>query len=283
MLDWQKLRTVDAELSFIGKDVSGISNFYKAPESPPDHLPYETHKIVMHDVSLAVAELSLEREGFIVADFDDGQPDYDDREQLETVWLPNAQALLKRATGARHVFSWAMGRRFSPKLPQSQKTQVTTPAVMVHTDFSPGPLGLTIDNRTVEQVIADVVGDSRPRRWKAMNVWQATTAPPHDRPLAFCDMSSLRAEDVCIAQGSSTYETGLTVKFELTWAKYGPHQRWAFVRDLQPNQALIFNGLDMRAGPTFGLVEHAAFKLPGVPETAPPRESVEVRSIVIWD
>ncbi len=283
MLDWGKLSSVEAELSFIGSDVSGISEFFRAPESPPDHLPHETHKVALHDVSPAASELSLEREGFIVADFDDGQPDYNDRSQLETIWLPHVAELLKRETGADHVFSWAFGRRFSPKLPQSRETQVSTAAVMVHTDFSPGPIGLTIDNKTVDQVIAGIVGDERPRRWKAMNVWQPTTPPPHDRPVALCDMSSLHPEDVCIAQGSSTYENGLTVKHELTWAKYGAHQRWAYFRNLQPGQAIIFNGLDMEDGPIFGLVEHAAFALPDLPADALPRESVETRNIVIWD
>ena len=283
MMDWAKLPRVEGELSFIGQEVSGIAEFFKAPESPPDHLPYETHRVPIHDLTGAVDELRLDREGFIVASFDDGAPDYDDRGQLETVWLPRVQALLKRETGAAHVFSWAMGRRFSPRLPQSRQTAVSTAAVMVHCDFSPGPIGLTIDNRTPDQVIAGIVGDARPRRWQAFNVWQPTSPPPHDRPLALCDASSIGGAELCSAQGRSTYESGLTVEFELSWAKYAPHQRWGYVRDLRPGQALIFSGLDMRAGETAGRVPHAAFVQDGVPADAPPRESVEVRNIAIWD
>lgn len=282
MPDWSKLPAVKAELNFIGDEVNGVARFFKAPEHPPDHLPHVSQKVCIHDASSVADELSFDREGVVKAKFEDPCKDHDDRAQLETLWLPAMQETLKRATGADLVFTWAFGRRYSPSLPESKRTEVTAPARMVHGDFAPGPIGLHIDNRPVADVIAELVGTDKPLRWKACNFWQATSPPPHDYPLAFCDNTTARAEDFVSAQGRSTYENGLSVDFEVSWFKYNDRQRWMYFRDLKPDEALIFCGLDMEAGSMAHRVAHSAFHHPDIPADAIPRRSAESRNILVW-
>jgi len=282
MPDWSKQPSVEGRLTFIGGEVDGPAEFRAAPEHPPEHLPYVDRMVSIHDASGVADQLSLDREGVILADLDDSRPDYDDPEELRRIWVPAVQAMLKRETGASHVFSWAIGRRYSTSLPQSQRRGETAAARMVHSDFAPGAVGMTVDNRPVAEVIADMVGDARPRRWRAYNVWQATSPPPHDMPLAFCDCSSARAEDFVTARGRSTYENGQAFDFEVSWVKYAQRQSWLYFRDLRPDQAIIFCGLDLEVGAMAHRVAHTAFRHPDVPADAPPRASVEIRNIVVW-
>jgi hypothetical protein len=236
----------------------------------------------IHDIRTAASDIALEREGFEIAAFDDRGVDNDDPDALERVWLPSVKELLKARTGAADIVTWAMGGRFSTKLPQSRRTVVSAPARLVHTDFSPGPLGARIDNQDVDVLIAKRTGESAPRRWRFFNVWQAISPAPHDYALALCDMSSTIGDDFVNAWGKSTYENGLEVAFEVSWVKYRPEQRWAYVADLRQDEVLIFSGLDRTAVPACRRVPHSAFENPLCPPDAPPRRSIEVRALAIF-
>lgn len=160
---------------------------------------------------------------------------------------------------------------------------MSAPARMVHTDFSPGPYGKQVDNENVDTLIARLTGSSRKRKWRFFNVWQAFSPPPHDTPLALCDNSSTVGEDYVSAYGTAVYADGTRVEIEVGWVRYQPRQRWAYLADLRPNEAWVFCGMDMDAGPTCRRVPHVAFDNPLCPLDAVPRNSLEVRTLAILD
>lgn len=281
---WDSLPCVEASLTFIAPQINERMRFTQPPEKgPEDPALHDTRQLRIHDVRPVARQLSLAREGFILTSLDAGPIDPTDEEQILHQWVPAAAARIKAETGAAYVFTWAFGSRFSRKLAASERTVVSAPARMVHTDFSPGPAGSRINNRAPEAVIAEVTRSSSSRRWQCFNVWQAISPPPHDAPLALCDASSARAEDFVSAYGTSTYENGLSVDIEVSWLKHHASQRWAYVQDLKPHEALIFSGLDRGAGPRACRVAHAAFDSPDCPAESPPRISLEVRALAIFD
>jgi len=281
---WDTLPSVESSLTFIASHVSERMRFTQPPEKgPEDPTLHDTRRVRIHDVRSVARQLSLAREGFVVTSLDAGSIDPTDDEQILKRWVPAAVARIKAETGAAHVVTWAFGSRFSRKLAASERTVVSAPARMVHTDFSPSPAGSNINNRPAETVVAEVAASNTPRRWRCLNVWQAISPPPHDCPLALCDASSTHAEDFVAAYGTSTYESGLSVDIEVCWLKHRASQRWAYVRDLKPGEALIFSGLDRGAGARAGRVAHAAFDSPDCPTDCPPRVSLEVRALAIFD
>lgn len=281
---WDSLPSVESSLMFIAPQVNARMRFTQPPEKgPTDPALHDTRRVRIHDVRRVVRQLSLAREGFILTSLDVGPIDPTDEEQILLGWVPAAAARIKAETGAAHVVTWAFGSRFSRKLAASGRTVVSAPARMVHTDFSPGRDGSNINNRAAETVVREVTGSNTARPWRCFNLWQAISPPPHDAPLALCDASSTRAADFVAAYGTSTYENGLSVEIEVCWLKHRSTQRWAYVRDLEPSEALIFSGLDRAAGPRAGRVAHAAFDSPDCPSDAPPRVSLEVRALAIFD
>ena len=284
MIDWNSLPRVQAPLTFVASGVSARQQFFQPPEIPPaGENMQETHQVDIHNVRPVLDQLSLAREGFVVGKLDAEISNYRDREQINGVWVPSVKRMLQGLTGAAAVVTWAQGARFSEKLAQSKDTPVSAPARMVHTDFSPGPLGAQIDNRPVDEVIAEVTGSSRKRKWQFYNVWQAISPAPLDEPLALCDSSSTEGDDFVSAFGKANYADGRSVDIEVCWVKYRPRQRWAFVPDLGLDEALVFCGLDLNAGPTCHRVPHSAFTNPACPPGTPPRNSLEVRALVILD
>ena len=64
---------------------------------------------------------------------------------------------------------------------------------------------------------------------------------------------------------------------------YSPEQRWYYYPRMMQDEALVFKVYDKKAdGPRFAF--HTAFEDPLTPaEGAPPRRSIEVRTIAFFD
>jgi hypothetical protein len=73
------------------------------------------------------------------------------------------------------------------------------------------------------------------------------------------------------------------VSIELSLFRSNPRHRWFYYSGLEPGDALVFTGVDMTAGPTRRAVAHTAFDDPSCPPNVQPRNSIEVRTMAIFD
>jgi hypothetical protein len=60
-----------------------------------------------------------------------------------------------------------------------------------------------------------------------------------------------------------------------------PGQRWYYAPLMTPDEVLLIKGYDSLTDGRARFTPHGAFDLPDTPESAPARESIEVRTLVI--
>lgn len=149
--------------------------------------------------------------------------------------------------------------------------------LMTHSDFTATS---AIDNFTG---LAKLYPDARTaRRFAAYNAWWPATPPPHDKPLALCDASTVAPSDLMPTNAVVHDPKGEASKYgEIGLYRYNPRHRWSFYPNLAPNRLLVFSGHD--SDPRFASqVPHGAFVNPTCPPDALPRASVECRLFAYW-
>ncbi|KUJ15024.1 uncharacterized protein LY89DRAFT_736084 [Mollisia scopiformis] len=115
-------------------------------------------------------------------------------------------------------------------------------------------------------------------RIRIMNFWQPLHYPVEDAPLALCDYSSIAEEDlVAVDRVSPTYAG------EVYYVRHHSGQRWYWLSNQTPDETTLFLSFDsdpeLGIGPPF--CPHGSFRHPMATEATPPRQSIEVRVIVI--
>ncbi|KAH6690761.1 hypothetical protein BKA61DRAFT_715482 [Leptodontidium sp. MPI-SDFR-AT-0119] len=113
-------------------------------------------------------------------------------------------------------------------------------------------------------------------RIRIINTWRPLLPVLEDRPLAFCDSRSVDPGDLVAADRIIPGNVG-----EVYYLTYNPKHSWYWLEKQTPEEPLIFVMYDTKAGPHARFCPHVSFKNPNCSAGAPPRESVETRSIVI--
>jgi len=242
--------------------------------------------------------LSLDREGFVLDRVVSGVTDYRDEQQLRKLWMPAVRETILRATGG----SWACLfagplARFSEKRPEAFSSPVSAPARAMHSDlhgdfsFDQFPRQPAA-GQAVEELRARI-GDATPARWRIFNFWQAISPPPQDTGLALCALDSVEEADVVDGKGyfadpAKRSEDILAQRdarhqFDITFFRPNPAQRWGCFSNMLPGEALIFSAFDPQADGRKARVPHGAIDIPGAPTCAVPRNSIEIRALVLFE
>ena len=95
-------------------------------------------------------------------------------------------------------------------------------------------------------------------------------------PLALADASSVRREDLIATDQVFPDRVG-----EIYHLAYDPTQRWYYAPRMTPDEVLLIKGWDSLEDGRARFTPHGAFELPDTPEHASPRESIEVRTLLV--
>ncbi|PVH79049.1 hypothetical protein DL98DRAFT_589825 [Cadophora sp. DSE1049] len=113
-------------------------------------------------------------------------------------------------------------------------------------------------------------------RFRIVNTWRALVPVLEDRPLALCDSRSVEPDDLVAADRIIPGRVG-----EVYYLTHNPKHKWFWLERQTPSEPFVFVMYDTKSGPHARFCPHVSFQNPNAPEGAPPRESVETRSIVI--
>jgi hypothetical protein len=108
-----------------------------------------------------------------------------------------------------------------------------------------------------------------------INLWRPFRGPVRDFPLAICDASTVRFDELVAADHIYRHRVGETYQ-----VLYNPAHCWFYVPEMQTSEALLLKCFDSRTDGTARFAPHSAFIDPTTPAGAPPRESIEVRTLV---
>ncbi|HYM72863.1 MAG TPA: CmcJ/NvfI family oxidoreductase [Stellaceae bacterium] len=268
-----KLQGIVAPLNFM---VPMAEKPYSYNYDPPPGVPARNtenieHNVTVHDARAVGAALSLDREGFVLVHHKTAASDLYDEDIIARVYYPECERLMKEATGARRVVAFDHIVRNAAKA-AIKGSGVKMPAGRVHNDYTAW---------SAPQRVRDLMGDEAEEllkhRFAINNVWRPIAGPLLRSPLALCDAESLEQENLVGSDLRYPDRTGET--YAVT---YNPNQRWYYFPKMQPDEAVLIRCFDSAREGAARFSAHGAFDDPQTPPDAPPRESIEVRTLVFF-
>ena len=234
----------------------------------------DPHTVPIFDMRPIADTLSLDVQGFVLVDAPTAVTDFYDEAQLQATYYPEAEDLVKHATGAGRVvvFDHTIRRRThgvedrTPGIPRQ-------PVTRVHGDHT---------ERSGPQRVRDLMGaeadDLLTRRFAIVNVWRPIRGPLRDAPLALCDATSLAAGDLVPQDLIYRDRTG-----EIYGLTYNPAHRWYYAPAMEADEALLLKCFDSQTDGRSRFMPHTSFADPNAPADLLPRESIELRTLVFFD
>jgi hypothetical protein len=234
----------------------------------------ERHTVRIRDMRPNADTLSLDREGFELLHHETAVRDLYDDAAVEHVYYPEIEALLRAVTGASRVVVFDATRRSDGGVGAQNRDGLRGPASRVHVDYT---------EKSGPQRLKDLVGETEAARLAAsgarivqINVWRPIRGPVQRSPLALADASSVRPEDLIATDQVFPDRVG-----EIYHLAHNPSQRWYYAPLMTPDEALLIKGFDSLDDGRARFTPHGAFDLPDTAADAPPRESIEVRTLVV--
>ena len=114
-------------------------------------------------------------------------------------------------------------------------------------------------------------------RFAIINLWRPIRGPVLESPLTLCDAQSLAEEDLVASDLRYPDRVGET--YSIT---YNPNQRYYYFPKMQTDEAVLIRCFDSALAGPQRFSAHTGFDDPESPADAPPRESIEVRTLVFF-
>ncbi|HEV2188875.1 MAG TPA: CmcJ/NvfI family oxidoreductase [Stellaceae bacterium] len=214
--------------------------------------------------------LTLDREGFALVHRKTAATDLYDEAIIRSVYYPECERLMREATGAKKVVAFDHIVRNAAR--SGPGNTVKMPAGRVHNDYTAW---------SAPQRVRDLMGDEATEllkhRFAVNNVWRPIAGPLLRSPLVLCDSQTLDYDNLLSSDLRYPDRTGET--YAVT---YNPNQRWYYFPKMQPDEAILISCYDSARQHAARFSAHGAFDDPSTPADAPPRESIEVRTLVFF-
>ena len=239
---------------------------------------FETEElsVAIHDARPLADQLSLDRQGFELRRHRSAVDDFYDDDQVAKVYDPEVEALLKAATGADSVAIFDHTRRSDGPSGAANPDGSRGPASRVHVDYTvaSGPVRArdALGVGEVDRVLASG------GRIVQVNVWRSIAGPVARTPLALADAASVRPEELVATDQVFPDRVG-----EIYQLAHAPTQRWYWVPRMTPEEVLLIKGWDSLDDGRARFTPHGAFRLPDQDPAPPPRESIEVRTYLVFE
>ena len=257
---------VEAPITYV---VAGEKAVFYPAERDRSYWPRDMHKVRISSMRPVSESLDLETNGFVLLHEPTGVKNFYDSQEVKQVYYPEIINLVKRLNGAEEVIAFGEVARTDNR----DAVQGQLPSYGAHVDYG---------DYTVREFAENVLGKTAAQkllklRYVLINLWRPIT-PVYRTPLAVCDASTVVRSDLNdseIRGGLMDPDRPPLYGFNLS---YNPDHRWYYVPEMQPDEILAFKLYDSDSG-RVQWTGHTAFDDPGAPPEAPPRESIEIRTI----
>lgn len=215
---------------------------------------------------------SLDVNGFEFVRHDTNVRDFFDAEELRTVYYREVEALIGKVSGASRVVVFDHTLRSGDEAEREARL-VREPVLYVHNDYTEwsGP-------QRVRELLPREAEALLRRRFAIVQVWRAIERPIESNPLAIADARSLDAPDLIACERRYPHRVGETYRI-----RYNPGHRWFYFPKMRREEALVFKVFDSAKDGRARFTAHCAFDDPSTRAGAPPRRSIEVRTLAFFD
>src|SRR5260221_2200258 len=267
--------TVHATLNYLAPGAGAPFVYAYDPPlgMPPRNRGSEPRRVQIHDARPLMRRLSLDVEGFELRRHDTQVVGFSDAADVRRVYCPEVDALLRAATGAEKVVILDHTLR-NTETGSNRGAQLRLAGNQVHNDYTESSA-----RRRVRDLLPPDEAEARlQRRFLEVNVWRSIAPTPLQAwPLALCDAQSLHGQDLVVSERRYPDRVGETYV-----VNFNPQHRWFYFPHMRRDEALLIKCHDSATDGRARLSVHSAFEDPTTPADAPPRESVEVRTLVFF-
>lgn len=230
---------------------------------------YAPTPAAIRDARAAGSAHTLDDTGFALGRQVSAVADFNDDDEVRAVYYPEMESLLREATGASSVVVFDHNVRTDGGILASNSR---VPVRIVHNDYT---------EKSGPQRVTALLGEGRAakllqRRFAIVNVWRSIAGVVRTAPLAVIDARSVCSSD--LVPTDLVYQDRIGEIYEVAG---NPSHRWYYFPNMGEEEVLLIKGYDSR-GDVAGFTPHSAFDYPGTPTDAPPRRSVEIRSLVFF-
>ena len=231
----------------------------------------DPHEVPIINARRVIVDPTLDEEGFSLVHHISAVRNFYDDEEVKRTYYPEAEALLKTLTGADrvHVFDHTVRRRV-PGTADRRSDAPRQPVPRVHVDHTEksGP-------QRVRDLLPDEAEQLLRGRVQIINLWRPIRGPLRDAPLAVCDAQTVKSEQLIASD--LVYPNRVGETYSVT---FDPDHRWFYVPEMRADELLLLKCYDTKTDGRARFAPHTAFTDPTTPVDAPPRESIELRTLV---
>jgi hypothetical protein len=233
----------------------------------------DARTVTIHDAR-KVRGLTLDVSGFEMISHRGTQRDwasFQNIERVKAIDYPEVAAALKNRTGADKVVIFDHTLRDSTAVPG--RPEMREPVRRVHDDQ-------TLDSaprRVARHLEPSEAAWRLRRRFAIVNFWRPVGGAVLQSPLAVCDARTIEPHDLLPSDLRYPDWTGETYSIA-----FSPRHRWYWYPRQTPSEATLLKIYDSATDGTARLTAHTAFDDPTSAPHAPPRRSIEIRSILFW-
>ncbi|HEY5210255.1 MAG TPA: CmcJ/NvfI family oxidoreductase [Stellaceae bacterium] len=229
------------------------------------------HRVTMHNGRRHAGGSVLERDGFHFRPHDTRMRDFFDADEIQRVYYPEMEALIKEESGARRVVVFDHTLR-TGDVEDREARKIREPVQRVHNDYTEwsGP-------QRVRDLLPDEADDLLQRRFAIIQVWRAIRHPIESFPLGICDARSIAFEDFVVSERRYPNRVGQTYA-----VNYSPRHQWVWFPRMRRDEALVFKVYDSLTDGRARWTAHTAFDDPTALPDARPRESIEIRTLAFF-
>jgi len=268
----ENLTEVEASLNYLAPTGERPRSY--AYDPPPD-VPRTTvvsvpFRVPIRDGRPIANELTLDRHGFTLVQHRSAVRNFYDNDEVKKVYYAEAEHLLMRLTGASRVFIFDHTTRHRIPGAEDRRDGVRQPVSRVHVDHTAksGP-------QRVRDLIPEDSSELLRGRVQVINLWRPIRGPLLDAPLAVCDAQSVDPQD--LIPSDLIYRERIGETYSVT---YRPSHRWYYFSQMRVDEVLLVKCYDSVMDGRARFAPHSAFTDPSTPADAPPRESIELRTLV---
>jgi hypothetical protein len=283
MLRSAQLPAVGAELSYLAAGDGPVRVQLYPPNSGLGQLRPESvrERVTIRDARSIAAQLRLDESGFELRTSPSSFADFYDERAVKERYYPDVEAVLQAFTGAHAVIAFDHNVRSAARVARGE-VGVREPADQVHNDYTEqsGP----VRQRQILEAAQRL--DLAARHFAFINLWRPLVGPVQDNPLTLADARSVAPADFVPTDIEHFGEDDLQVprhRGQIYSVRYNPAHHWLYVSDMQPSEVLLLKCYDSRLDGRARFVPHTGFRNPACPPEFVPRESIEVRALVVFD
>ena len=218
-----------------------------------------------------IGQLSLDQNGFVLVEHKTAVTDFFDAAQIEKVYYPEIMRLVQSISGASRVVVFDHTLRSGDRAEQEAR-KIREPALWAHNDYTEwsGP-------QRVRELLPDEAELMLQHRFAIIQVWRAINRPIQSNPLALADAGSVSTNDLLAAERRYPNRVGETYQL-----KYNPDHHWFYFPQMRRDEALVFKVYDSERDGRARFTPHTSFDDPTSPADAPPRQSIEARTLAFF-